>query len=429
MARYGDDIVCLAARIEEPGQLDELVERVGDARVVMLGGATHGTHEFSWWRAALTRRLITERGFSFVAVEGDWPDCARVDRAVRWHPDTPRIDPREALLEFGRWPTWMWANEEVADFGRWLARHNTELEEPDQVGFHGLDVYSLWESLREIMVYLREHDPTMVPAALEAYRCFEPFAEQPHQYAIATRFVPMSCENEIVDLLIELRRRAARDSGWFDTWQNAEVALNAERYYRAMVGGGPQAWNIRDCHMDESLARLLAHYGSDAKAIVWAHNTHVGDARATDMFLTGEVNIGQLARQRYGRDDVALVGLGTHRGTVVAGESWGAPAHVMPLPPARDGSLEDFLHAAAPERACLVFPPRDGRPDLLTAWLDHRTIGVVHDPSQERDENYVPTVLGDRYDAFLWFDLTEALWPLHTRRVDELEQETYPAGV
>ena len=199
-----DEIAALASPLRDPGDLDRLLDRVGDARVVMLGEASHGTHEYYTWRAAITRRLIEERGFSFVAVEGDWPDCERVDRSVRCRDGAPN-DPREALLQFERWPTWMWANEEVADFTRWLRAYN-EGRDPDQrVGFHGLDVYSLWESLREILTYLSEHDPEMVATALAAYQCFEPFHEDPQRYAVATRFIPMSCEDDVVDLLMALR--------------------------------------------------------------------------------------------------------------------------------------------------------------------------------------------------------------------------------
>ncbi|HEV2088249.1 MAG TPA: erythromycin esterase family protein [Cryptosporangiaceae bacterium] len=425
---YRDDVVALATPLDDAASFEGLLERVGDARVVMLGEASHGTHEFYWWRAALTRRLIAERGFSFVAVEGDWPDCDRVDRSVRCLSDAPE-DPRAALTHFERWPTWMWANEEVAEFCRWLRGHNAGLEESRRVGFHGLDVYSLWDSLREILVYLREHQPDHVPAALAAYRCFEPYGEDPQQYAWATRLVPTSCESQVVDLLVRLGQPAAADDRpGLHLRQNAEVVAGAERYYRAMVRGGRESWNVRDRHMDDTLARLLEHYGDGSKAVVWAHNTHVGDARATDMAAGGEVNIGQLARERYGADQVVLVGFGTHRGRVVAADAWGVPHDVMPVPPARHGSLEDRLHGAAPARAQFVFPRRD-RPDLLTATLDHRAIGVVYRPERERWGNYVPTVLGDRYDAFLWFDETTGVRPLPTRAVDVTEPETYPTGV
>lgn len=428
MARYGEEVAALTRPLTDAGDLDVLMRRIGDARVVLLGEASHGTHEFYTWRAALTRRLIEEKGFAFVAVEGDWPDCERIDRSVRGGDEAPG-DPRDALLTFERWPTWMWANEEVTDFARRLRAHNAGLGAAARpVGFHGLDVYSLWESLRAVLVYLREHDPDQVPGALAAYRCFEPFAEDPQAYAWATRFVSASCEAAVVDLLAGQRRRALA-GGDLATWQNAEVVAGAEHYYRAMVHGGPKSWNVRDRHMDETLDRLLTHYGAGARAVVWAHNTHVGDSRATDQSRHGEVTIGELARQRYGPDDVVLVGFGTHRGTVVAGSSWGAPAEVMAVPPAKEGSLEDVLHAAAPPRALMVFPPYARRPDVLVDELGHRAIGVVYRPERERWGNYVPTVLGERYDAFLWFDETTALRPLPTGAGDAREPETFPSGV
>lgn len=428
VARYAADITALARPLVDADDLDPLIERAADARVVMLGEASHGTHEFYGWRAAVPRRLVTEHGFSFIAVEGDWPDCDRVDRSVRGRLDAPR-DPRDALTTFERWPTWMWANDEVVDFCRWLRRHNDSVSESARVGFHGLDVYSLWESLREILVYLREHRPDQVPAALDAYRCFEPYGEDPQEYATALRLVPAGCEAEVIDLLVRLRRDAAADGACsFGAWQNAEVVAGGERYYRALVSGGRLAWNVRDRHMDDTLARLLDRYGPDARAVVWAHNTHVGDARATDMAELGEVNIGQLARERYGRDRVVLVGFGTYRGTVVAGDTWGAPMRLMPVPPARPGSLEAILSVAAPAESLFVFPT-DGRPDLLTDELDHRAIGVVYQPNMERRGNYVPTVLGDRYDAFLWFDRSRGVRPLRTPHVELREPETFPSGV
>jgi erythromycin esterase-like protein len=431
VSRYADDIRSLAAPLGATGDLDRLLERADGVRVVMLGEASHGTHEFYQWRELLTRRLISERGFSFVGVEGDWPDCDRVDRSVRCRPDAPD-DPREALEAFDRWPTWMWANEEVVEFCRWLRGHNVIRGPSDRAGFHGLDVYSLWESMREILLHLAEHDPGEIDTAYAAYRCFEPYGQDPQRYAAATRFVPQTCEADVVELLRAMRNRAiAAGPPEFAQWQNAEVVANAERYYRAMVRGGPDSWNVRDQHMADTLDRLLAHYGPGSKAVVWAHNTHIGDARATDMARAGMFNIGQLARERYGPDQVMLVGYGSHRGTVIAAPQWGAPMRVLPVPPARSGSLEDTLHQDAPAQATFTFPRQGGpgRPRLLTDWLDHRAIGVVYHADRESWGNYVPTRLGDRYDAFCWFDRTRAVQPLHMRHVDTREPETYPVGV
>jgi erythromycin esterase-like protein len=417
MHRYGDEVAAIARPMRDPGDLDLLLDRAADARVVLIGEASHGTHEFYRWRSALTRRLIEERGFDLVGVEGDWPDCARVDAAVNGF-----APPREALLAYDRWPTWMWANEETVDFAEWLRGHNERTG--GRVGFHGLDVYSLWESMREILVWLREHDPEHVDVALDAYRCFERYEGDPQAYAYATRFVPHSCENEVVRMLIELR--GATD---FGVWQNAEVVAGAEHYYRAMMRGGAMSWNVRDRHMDATLARLLSHYGDGAKAVVWAHNTHVGDGRATDQGLHGEVTLGELVRDRFGADRVLLVGLGSHRGTVVAGRRWGAPMEVMGVPRGRPGSIEDVLHAEAPPRSLFVFPPPAQRPDVLVDEIHHRAIGVVYRPERDPWANYVPSVLGDRYDAFLWIDETTALRPLHPVFIDTREPETYPSGV
>jgi erythromycin esterase len=418
----------LARPLRGVEDLDPLLDRIGDARVVLLGEASHGTHEYYAWRAALTRRLVEERGFSFIGVEGDWPDCYRVNCSVTLA--STAEDPREVLRGYERWPTWMWANEEVAEFTRWLRAHNAERPPADRVGFFGLDVYSLWDSLRAILGYLREHEPAHVEAALAAFRCFEPYAEDPQAYARATRLVPTSCEDTVVEMLGDLRAQVASDGGpdrdaAFNAEQNALVAAGAEAYYRAMVRGGPESWNVRDHHMADTLDHLLAHHGEGAKAVVWEHNTHVGDARYTDMGEAGMVNVGQLVRERYGEDDVVIVGLGSHRGSVIAADSWGDRTERMPLPPARRGSIEALLHeSVAAASALFVFPAE------LPAWLAeeraHRAVGVVYHPGAERWGNYVPTVLGRRYDAFCWFDESRALTPLHGVRSAGAEMETYP---
>ena len=350
------DIARMALPLERPADLDPLLERIGDARYVLLGEASHGTSEYYRWRAQISRRLIREKGFSFIAVEGDWPDCYRVNRYVKGLPDSG-TDAREVLDAFARWPTWMWANEEVAELAEWLRRHDAGLPDDRKVGFYGLDVYSLWDSLYAVLGYLRKADPSALPAALGAFRCFEPYGEDVQEYARATVLVPASCEDEVVALLRELRRdepRYAADGReeFFAAEQNALVVQNAEAYYRAMVRGGPESWNIRDRHMTETLERLMRHQGPGAKAIVWEHNTHIGDARFTDMADDGMVNVGQLVRERHANDGVVLVGFGSHRGTVIAGREWEAPMEEMPVPPARWGAGRTSCTARETRTSC-----------------------------------------------------------------------------
>lgn len=434
MRQYLDDMRALARPLRTPADLDPLLERIGDARFVLIGEASHGTSEYYQWRAEITRRLVVERGFSAVAVEGDWPDCFRVSCSVT---GASAEAPRSALSAFTRWPTWMWANEEVAGFCSWLHGVNARRSAEERVAFYGLDVYSLWDSLRGVLGYLKERRPEDVDAALEAIRCFEPYAEDPQRYATATRLVPQSCEDEVSALLCDVREEAAAVSGKtpddeFAARQNAEVAAGAERYYRAMVRGGPSSWNIRDTHMADTLDRIASYRSRDgraAKVAVWEHNTHVGDARATDMADRGLVNVGQLVRERHGTDDVVLVGFGSSAGTVLAGSSWGAPVQVMTSPPARAGSLEALLHEAVEGDALFVHPPVSDQPDWLRDVLDHRAIGVVYRPEAETwGGNAVPTVLGERYDAFLYLDRTTALHALPTR-AEGHEAEAYPTGL
>ncbi len=416
-------------RLEHGADLDPLIERIGDARVVMLGEASHGTSDFYTWRAQISRRLIREKGFSFISVEGDWPDCYRVNRYVKAYPESGE-SAHEVLDAFERWPTWMWANWEIVALAEWMRKHNANHER--KVGFYGLDVYSLWESLEAIIGYLDEYDPEAAKIARKAYLCFEPYGQDAEIYAWNTAMVPESCEEAVIDLLRELRERTQSyeedTEGAFSAEQNALVTVNAEQYYRAMVRGGPGSWNVRDNHMMETLDRLLDFHGDDAKGIVWAHNTHVGDARYTDMADQGMVNIGQLGRQRYSEDQVVLVGFGTHRGTVIAGDAWGAPMERMPVPLAMEGSWEDILHRVPKENKLLLLDDlRDEQP--LLNRRGHRAIGVVYHPPVERYGNYVPTVLPRRYDAFLFIDKSEALHPLHIDVDRGKPPETYPWGL
>src|SRR5215216_3634484 len=326
--------------------LDALIKDIGDCSVVMLGEASHGTHEFYTWRTQITKRLIEEYDFSFIAVEGDWPDCYKINRYVKGYKDAGD-NIKDVLMNFDRWPTWMWANWEVAALAEWLKEHNKNLSAEKKIGFYGLDVYSLWDSMKEMVTYLEKEDPQAAQSVRKAIQCFEPYEENEHLYARYS-LTEHSCRDKVVSLLKEIRMRAQflngdREAG-FNTEQNALVAVNAEKYYRSMMGFDNESWNVRDRHMMETLDRLLKFHGTDAKAIVWEHNTHIGDARATDMKRAGMVNIGQLARAEYGVNQVYLIGFGTYRGAVIAGEQWGALMEEMDVPEAREGSIEQRLH-------------------------------------------------------------------------------------
>lgn len=423
------EVRSLAQPLTRVADLDGLVERVGGSRFVCLGEASHGTHEFYAWRAALSRRLIVEKGARWIGVEGDWPDCWRINRWVRGI-ENQELTARDLLAGFERWPTWMWANREVAEFLAWLREWNLVRSESDRVGFYGLDVYSLWDSLRIAISWVEAHAPHALPAAMRAWQCFLPYGEDPQRYARSTRLVPESCEEEVVALLVEVRRRTQDglvDEDAFDAAQNAEVAAGAEHYYRAMVRGDRASWNIRDHHMADTMDRIAARAGPASKGLVWEHNTHIGDARATDMAMAGLVNVGQLARERHTTDAVALVGFAGHRGTVLAAQGWGRPEHVFHVPHARAGSHEDLLHHALGHPALLIFGDDRSGP-WLTTRRGHRAIGVVYDPWREAG-NYVPTVMGGRYDALLWFEETAALRPLrHELPPREPELETEPSG-
>ncbi|MFB6122174.1 MAG: erythromycin esterase family protein [Haloferacaceae archaeon] len=413
-----------------PTDLDDLVERLSDARYVLLGEASHGTSEYYRWRAHLTARLVADADFDFVAVEGDWPSCHAVNRYVKGMADAPATV-RGALDAFERWPTWMWANWEMVEFFEWLEVHNQEFEEGDRVGFHGLDVYSLYESMAAVVDYLEDVDPEAAAMARERYRCFEPYGEDAQEYARSTRLVPESCEDEVVETLLDLRENAPRYEGVhpderFAAEQNALVARDAERYYRAMVGGGEDSWNVRDRHMAETASRLADHYG-DGTGVIWAHNTHVGDARATDMPRRDRLNLGQLLREQTPAGDVAVVGFGTHRGRVVAADEWGAETVEMRVPEAREGSYGDLFHEAG-ETDRLLFTERIEEGSALDTPRGHRAIGVVYRPSMESG-NYVPTDLRERYDAFLHLDETSALHPLERHAERAGVPNLYPSGL
>lgn len=413
-------------RLTDAQHLDPLLERIGDARVVMLGEASHGTHEFYTWRARISQRLIQEKGFNFIAVEGDWPDCYGVNRYVKQHASNEYAT--GVLKQFSRWPTWMWANWEIAALAEWLKAYNQPLPREKKAGFYGLDVYSLWESIAAIMQYVEKTDPVALAAVQEALTCFEPYKNDEYHYAKSVRFVSETCEPEMLRLLTVIRQNVPRydddPEQAFNMEQNAWVAANAEKYYRTMLQGDAHSWNVRDSHMQETLEHLLAFHGADSKAIVWAHNTHIGDASTTEMAGVGMHNIGQLCRSKY---STVLVGFGTFKGSVIAGSYWGDEMKKMKVPAGKQGSWEYIMHHAAKSNSLLIM--HELAAGALAAPVGHRAIGVVYRPEYERAANYVNSVLPRRYDAFLFINETTALHPLHIVP-DKLEvSETYPFGI
>ncbi len=411
--------------------LDPLLERIGDARLVLLGEASHGTHEYYTWRSAITRRLIREKNFNFIAVEGDWPDCYRINRYIKGFADRDK-KPVDLLKTFDRWPTWMWANWEITALVTWLKEFNAGLSTDRRVGFYGLDVYSLWESMEALVDYLEKHDPGAALTARDALSCFEPYSEDSHRLARAKSYHPDLCRDEVIRLLKEVRTRVPfydhDPEAALNAEQNAVIAVNAEAYYRSMTGFDDHSWNVRDTHMAETLDRVLKFHGPVSRAVIWEHNTHIGDARYTDMKHAGLVNVGQLVREYYGEDEVVLVGFGSHRGSVVAGYGWGQPLRELEVPEARAGSVEDILHRESAQDRLLIFgdEKESGR---FSQRLPHRAIGVVYHPRQEKYGNYVPTVLNSRYDAFLYLDETSALNPLHVHPDRFKMPDTYPFEV
>ena len=420
---------------------DPLLEVIGNARFCLVGEATHGTHEFYRERAEITKRLIKEKGFNAVAVEADWPDAFRVNRYVRGLSNDRNAN--EALGGFKRFPTWMWRNTVVIEFVEWLRAYNESVPKNGvKVGFYGLDLYSLYSSIEAVLSYLQQIDPEAAKRARYRYSCFEHFAEDTQAYGYAANFgITESCEREVIDQLIELRRRAAeyasRDGRvaqdeFFFAEQNARLVLNAEKYYRTMFRGRVESWNLRDRHMAETLEALSAHLssqGEHVKVAVWEHNSHLGDARATYMADYGELNVGQLVRQRYGRE-ASLIGLTTYTGTVTAASDWDGPAERKRVRPALPSSYEQLFHEANVDNFVLNLGDVEISKLLKERRLE-RAIGVIYLPHTERQSHYFEARLSDQFDAVLHFDKTQALEPLERYAVWETGEppETFPTGV
>lgn len=426
---------------ESTGDYDPLMEMVGDARIVLLGEASHGTHEFYHERARITRRLIEEKGFTIVALEADWPDAYRVNRFVRGMSDD--ADSLAALADFHRFPLWMWRNTETVDLINWLRDYNRAVRSRKQcVGFYGLDLYSMYASIDAVIGYLQTADPEGAERARQRYGCFEEFGRDSQAYGYASSLgLSRTCEEEALQQLLDLRRSAeelARRNGripedeYFYAEQNARLVKNAEAYYRSMFQGRTPSWNLRDSHMTDTLQALVEHLGQPgvpARAVVWAHNSHLGDARATEMGASGEWNLGQLTRERYG-EEVCSVGFSTYTGTVTAATDWGEPAERRWLRPGLPGSFEDLMHAVG--RSAFFLPL--GGPDVTEALRKprlERAVGVIYRPQTERESHYFRAHLPAQFDALIHIDETSALQPLERSAAWEAGEtpDTYPFEV
>jgi erythromycin esterase-like protein len=410
-------------------------DRFGDAKVVLLGEATHGTSEFYRARAAITKQLVTQHGFNIVAVEADWPDAARIDRYVRHL--APAVSARQA---FERFPTWMWRNEEVLAILDWLRHHNEGLPAERRTAFRGLDVYSLGASIEAVLAYLDKVDPNAAAGARRRYGCLTPWQDEPADYGRAVLYGRKdSCEEVAIAQLNELlahRLDYMRQDGeaFFEAAQNARIVRAAERYYRIMYRGDNESWNLRDRHMFDTLQGLLRADGADAKAVVWAHNSHIGNAAATAMGWHGEFNIGELCRTAYG-DEAVLIGFGTDRGTAAAADDWDGEMHVKSVVPARPDSYEFAFRKSGLARSLTDWrrsaPRRSNGRELVEALREsrlERAIGVVYRPQTEFMSHYFEAVMAEQFDAFVWFEETRAVTPLAAGRPHGAP-ETYPFGL
>jgi erythromycin esterase-like protein len=444
------EVSLITSAIQEAAQVlngassdyDRLLESIGTARFCLLGEASHGTHEFYRERAEITKRLIKEKGFTAIAVEADWPDAFRVNRYVRGLSDDK--DANDALGGFKRFPTWMWRNAVVLEFVEWLRDYNFSLPPAaTKVGFYGLDLYSLYTSIESVLSYLNQIDPEAAKRARYRYSCFEHFAEDTQAYGYAANFgLTESCERDVIEQLVELRRRAAdyasRDGRvaqdeFFFAEQNARLVLNAERYYRMMFRGRVESWNLRDRHMAETLDALVNHLNSQgqaAKVAVWEHNSHLGDARATYMADFGELNVGQLVRERYGSEAV-LIGFTTYTGSVTAASDWDGPAERKRVRPALANSYEAAFHEIDSPNLLLPLHVSPQVSYALRGPQLERAIGVIYLPQTERQSHYFEARLSDQFDVVIHFDETRALEPLERYAQWETGEppETFPTGV
>lgn len=443
--RHALDAVRGAAKVlRDDTDVDEVLKEIGDADTVLLGEATHGTREFYRFRAEISKRLITDKGFDAIAVEADWPDALAVSRYIR--PDDSAGSAHEALHGFERFPQWMWRNTEIVELVSWLRLQNKQRGDREgRIGFYGLDLYSMRASMDAVIRYLSQVDPEAARRARASYACFDHLASDPQRYGYAANFgMRKDCEDEVVRQLVALINDgqallagAGPDAAdeLFHAQQNARVAANAEAYYRSMFQGGNTSWNLRDSHMDETLSALQEHIGGrrgrPARIVVWAHNSHIGDASATEMGDDGQHNLGQLVRRRMGTGRCFLLGFTTHAGTVTAASEWDAPAELKQVRPSHAQSFERLFHETGLGAFLLPLRASPQVSDILRQRRLERAIGVIYLPQSERFSHYFEAGLGDQFDAVVHFDETHALHPLERAApvTDHEAPETWPSGI
>jgi len=424
-------IAQIAIPLDGASAYDALFDRIGDARFVLIGEASHGTHEFYRIRGELTKRLIREKGFTAIAAEADWPDAYRINQYLRG--TSADHDAEEALADFKRFPQWMWRNEVMVDFCTWLRKHNDQAA--TKIGFYGLDLYSMHASMEKVLAYLAKKDPAALARAKERYACLDISGGDPQRYGYATAFgLSEDCEHEVLQQLVEMLKSRTGEEAHFNAEQNARVVANAEEYYRKMYAGGVSTWNLRDTHMADTLDGLAQHLergGKPAKIVIWAHNSHVGDSDASShRERRDEITLGHLCRERHD-GDVVLVGFSTHHGTVTAANDWDEPAERKTVRPALPGSYEHLFHLTGVPKFLLMLDDLGDAAGALHEQRLQRAIGVIYRPLTERQSHYFHVTLPEQLDAIIHLEETHALQPLErtgTWEAGELP-ETYPSGL
>ena len=411
--------------------LDPFLNRIGDARIVLLGDGSHGTHEYYIWCARIIRRLIEEKGFTIIGVVGDWPDCYQVNRYVRHYENIAKTA-LDVIINFQKWPSWIWGNWEMIAFIEWLKNFNHGKDYHQQVGFYGLDAFCLWESLDFIKTYLRKNYTNAVVAGNNILQWFESFNRKIDNNTSCFRFDPESFENEVVELLKILRRETPSYStdpeSPFNIKQNALTTINAERYFRAMIGGGINLFNKRDEHMTDTLERLLDFHGPQSKAIIWEQNIHIADKNHTDIKEESLLNLRQLTREKWGVTNTVSVGFGSYKGTVMASDEWGGAMKKMVVPEASKNSWEYILHQSSATDKLIITKDIETHPALRIP-LNHRTIGVTYKPEMDFHSNYLPGLVSKRYDAYIYLDKIHALHPVITKNNSQQKPESYPWSI